>query len=100
MHHIDARSGSGSVRENQEQPARTPVLKAIRAKCLDCCCGSAAEVRCCHLKHCPLWPFRMGENPFAKPRGRSFPRLEHRQKNSPQFAANSGGKRPATEPVR
>ena len=99
MHHIDGRSGSGLVRENQEQPARAPVLKAVRAKCLDCCCGSAAEVRHCHLKHCPLWPFRMDENPFAKPRGRSFLSPEHSLKNFPQFAANSGGKQPS-DPVR
>lgn len=40
----------------------TPV-KAIRAKCLDCCCGSAKEVRLCPVYGCPLYPFRMGHNP-------------------------------------
>lgn len=34
--------------------------KAIRVKCLDCCCGNAAEVRKCPVKKCPLWVFRMG----------------------------------------
>ena len=43
-------------------------LKAIREKCLDCCCGSAAEVRKCVALDCPLWPFRMGRNPFRKKR--------------------------------
>ena len=38
--------------------------KAIRAKCLDCCCGSAPEVRKCTAVRCALWPFRMGRNPF------------------------------------
>lgn len=38
---------------------RSP-LKAIRAKCLDCCCGQTKEVRLCPLKACPLWPFRSG----------------------------------------
>jgi hypothetical protein len=33
---------------------------AIRLKCLDCCCGSAAEVRRCHLTDCALHPYRMG----------------------------------------
>jgi hypothetical protein len=99
MGYIDGRSGSGFIRENQQQPARSPLLKVIRAKCLDCCCGSAAEVRRCHLKHCPLWPYRMGENPFARPRGRSFPGSERSLKNSSQFAANSGGKQPS-DPVR
>ncbi|GJN64895.1 hypothetical protein JCM17207_15200 [Faecalibacterium gallinarum] len=40
----------------------TPV-KAIRAKCLDCCCGSAKEVRLCPVYGCPLYPFHMGHNP-------------------------------------
>jgi hypothetical protein len=34
--------------------------RAIRFYCLDCSGGVAAEVRKCHLKLCPLWPFRMG----------------------------------------
>jgi hypothetical protein len=45
--------------------ARNP-LKAIRAKCLDCCCGHAAEVRKCVATDCPLWPFRLGTNPFRQ----------------------------------
>jgi len=38
---------------------RSP-LKAIRAKCLSCCCDSKIEVRLCPSKTCPLWPFRSG----------------------------------------
>lgn len=41
----------------------TTPLKSIRAKCLDCCCGQAQEVRLCSSQTCPLWPFRMGKNP-------------------------------------
>ena len=37
--------------------------KAIRARCLDCCNGSAAEVRLCTATGCPSWPWRMGKNP-------------------------------------
>jgi hypothetical protein len=40
-------------------------LAAIRAKCIDCAGGSAAEVRKCVATACPLWPLRMG----VKPRG-------------------------------
>lgn len=40
--------------------------KAARAKCLDCCCGNAAEVRKCVATDCALWPFRLGSNPFRK----------------------------------
>jgi hypothetical protein len=43
-------------------------LNAIREKCLDCCCGNAAEVRKCVADDCPLWPFRMSTNPFRKKR--------------------------------
>lgn len=35
--------------------------RAIRAKCLDCCAGSAPEVRRCDLKQCALWRFRLGK---------------------------------------
>lgn len=38
-------------------------LKAIRAKCLDCCCGQAGEVRLCEVQSCPLYEFRMGHGP-------------------------------------
>ena len=47
----------------------TPV-KAIRAKCLDCCCGSFAEVKACPCVNCSLYPFRLGKNPNCKPRGK------------------------------
>ncbi len=43
--------------------------KAIRLKCLDCCCGNAAEVRLCQLRRCPLWRFRMGREALAKTGG-------------------------------
>ena len=40
--------------------------KAIRLKCLDCCCGNGAEVRRCELRKCPLWPFRMSNEKKAE----------------------------------
>jgi hypothetical protein len=43
-------------------------LKALRARCLDCCCGAASEVRKCTAVNCPSWPFRMGINPFREKR--------------------------------
>lgn len=33
--------------------------RAIRAKCLECCCGNSAEVRDCEIKTCSLWIYRM-----------------------------------------
>jgi hypothetical protein len=44
-----------------------PVLKAIRMKCLDCCCYQISEVARCTAVNCPLWPFRMGTNPWRAP---------------------------------
>ena len=38
-------------------------LKAIRAKCVDCCCGNKAEVRRCTAEKCNLHPYRMGHRP-------------------------------------
>jgi hypothetical protein len=35
-------------------------LKAIRIKCLECCCDSSHEVKNCHITDCPLWPYRLG----------------------------------------
>lgn len=40
------------------------VMKAIRAKCIDCAAGQESEVRKCVQVDCPLWPMRMGKNPF------------------------------------
>jgi len=38
-------------------------LKAIRAKCLDCCGGSSTEVKLCEISDCPLFPYRFGKKP-------------------------------------
>jgi hypothetical protein len=51
-------------------PFRT-LAEAARAKCLDCCGGQLREVRLCMALACPLWPFRMGTDPFRGRRGRS-----------------------------
>jgi len=39
------------------------VLKSIRNKCLDCCCGSRGQVSKCHLLECSLHPYRLGKDP-------------------------------------
>jgi len=43
-------------------------IKAIRLKCLDCCCGFAKEVALCTATTCPLYEFRSGKNPNRTPR--------------------------------
>lgn len=44
----------------------TSPIKAIRLKCLDCCCWQYSEVKACTCTDCPLYPFRFGKNPFIK----------------------------------
>ena len=39
-------------------------MKAVRAHCVGCCGGSYAEANKCTAIACPLWPYRMGRNPF------------------------------------
>lgn len=45
-------------------PGITP-MKAIRKKCLECCCGSTNEVDLCTVKECPLYVYRYGKRPKA-----------------------------------
>ncbi len=42
-----------------EEIVLTP-RKAIRRKCVNCCCYNTAEVRRCMTTHCALWPYRIG----------------------------------------
>jgi len=58
--------------------------KAIRLKCLDCCCGSAMEVRLCESRKCPLWRFRMGREV-----------LEDSKEDATEFEAGQTGQAPA-----
>ncbi len=48
---------NGGVSKTMERVTRA---RAIRLKCLDCCCGQSAEVRRCPSTNCPLWIYRMG----------------------------------------
>ena len=43
--------------------AKLTPIKAIRAKCIDCCCGQRQEVRLCTVAGCPLHEYRMGKRP-------------------------------------
>ncbi len=44
-------------------------LQAIRVKCVECNCGSAAAVRKCEQADCPLFPYRFGHNPNRTGKG-------------------------------
>jgi len=55
-----------NVLPDQSHP--TNPVKAIRAYCLECCKESQQEVKLCPATECQLHPFRMGKNPYRKPR--------------------------------
>lgn len=63
-------------------------LKAIRTKCLDCCCFQPLEVRLCTAENCPLFPYRMGKRPSTgnKPINES-----NTEKTAPTAAENEKG---------
>lgn len=52
--------------EDQMTEKKTSPIKAIRAKCLDCCCFQYNEVKLCTATGCPLYAFRLGKNPYRK----------------------------------
>ena len=51
---------------NREVSENTNVLRAIKLKCLDCSTYNINEIKECPVKNCPLFPFRLGKNPFRK----------------------------------
>jgi hypothetical protein len=64
---------TGDETKTTAEPAhghtKQPLLKIIRAKCIDCCAGQPSEVALCTATACALWPYRMGSNPFSERRG-------------------------------
>ena len=55
---------------------RESAVSAIRRNCLDCMGGGPEAkryVRECSMDRCPLWPFRMGKNPWDARTGRANP---------------------------
>ena len=49
-----------------DEQKRLSPIKAIKAKCLDCCCGNRNEVKECVITDCSLYPYRLGKNPYIK----------------------------------
>lgn len=45
------------TQKTEKEPTTTFLLKAIRAKCLDCS-GTKTEVGRCPIKSCSLWKWR------------------------------------------
>lgn len=49
-----------------EDHTKKPLPKVMRTYCLECCLEKPSEVRLCQSIKCPLWPYRMGKDPFRK----------------------------------
>lgn len=50
--------------KKQNNPFRKLTYRlAIRAKCMQCSCGSPKEIKECPVKSCALYPFRLGKQP-------------------------------------
>jgi len=52
--------------------SRAVLLRAIRARCLDCCAKQRKQVELCPSTRCALWPYRMGLYPERKKRAKSW----------------------------
>lgn len=55
-------------------------MKAIRRRCLDCCCGSSQEVSLCPVHSCSLHPYRFGKRPGAVKREATPVQIERLRK--------------------
>lgn len=73
----------------------TNPVKAIRAFCLECSCGQTSEAKACTIYRCPLYPFRMGKNPYRQRREMSEEEkrvLADRLRDSRKSVANTAEK--------
>ncbi len=59
---MEAQHHQPLAKKGEDMVKITPI-KAIRKKCLDCCCGQKTEIRDCVIKNCALYPYRMGHRP-------------------------------------
>jgi hypothetical protein len=86
------RDADVDVMREIHEPA--PLLRVIRAKCLDCSGGMESEVRKCTAIGCALWPYRMASNPFRAPREMT---QEQRDAGAARLAAARARGRPSSE---
>lgn len=61
-------TNSKAALPDDDAKKKTNPVKAIRAFCIDCCGGSAYEVKLCTAPKCALYPFRLGKNPYRTKR--------------------------------
>lgn len=61
----ETRKAGAEARQKMKESGvdlKTPI-KAIRAKCMDCCGFQYSEVEKCTVPKCPLFPYRFGKRP-------------------------------------
>ena len=75
-----------TTEKNEQEKILTP-LKAIRARCLDCCCFNPNEVRLCTCTKCALYPYRFGKNPYKKPLERTPEQLAKMEQHMAKMRA-------------
>lgn len=56
----------------------TPI-KAIRLRCLECCCGNVKEERLCSLSCCPFYPWAARWPEQSLKRARNMEKLKEYQ---------------------
>lgn len=64
----DQRARGGQELKAHRAGRRLSFLRAIFAKCYECCGGVRAEIENCDIKECPLWP----HNPYIRTKGKHF----------------------------
>lgn len=72
-HMVDPVIGEDPIKAKYFRRVSNPAT-ALRAFCIHCMNGQTAEIRRCQAVQCPLWPFRMGGNPFF---GKVLPPIKH-----------------------
>lgn len=71
---LGLRPGGGlSMASPSQGPRHLTPLRAVRARCRWCCCGSASEIELCSAKTCTLHPLRRGRG--VRGRGLSVVRV-------------------------
>jgi hypothetical protein len=73
-------------------------LRAVRARCLDCCGYQEKEVALCPARDCPAWPFRMGTDPWRKPASEARRVAARRVMTRLNARRNRGGIAPSDTP--
>lgn len=70
--HVGTVENSDNMVQQYQRRIKSPP-SGIRGFCMTCMGGQSTLIRECESMNCPLWPFRMGTNPFT---GKTLPPVE------------------------